>query len=597
MRALAAILLASLVAAFVAFTGVGTRLELATIDARYEQRGTGDAPAIDEVVVLEVDDATDAAVEQRWPYPRDMHADALDALAAAGARAVVLDVQFLDPSGTEGDDALVEALARLRERGLPVVLATAADESRGGLPLPFSGIDDARDEPRGTLLERAGAFVGRSDTDADRDGVVRRAPALRLDERMPSLAVAAVRAIGEDDPPAELDGQLLTFNADPARIARANYAAAILGDEDELSLVEDRVVFVGATSRVLHDLVRTPLDEAMPGVELHVHSFLDLRAGSGVREAPRWLGALVAGVLALVLVLLATGPLRRHIAWWTVLGLALPLAWVAFATWAFASRALVVPVAAPVLGAFAALVLLVVTVARAAIIERRHVAGVFSRYLAPRVVRQLLADDALDLGPGGTSAEITVLFTDVRGFTALSSRTDPDVLVGQLNELLEELVAAIDLHEGTVDKFLGDGMMAFFGAPGVQPDHAARAVDSAVEMLERVAQLNVRRAERGDAPLTIGIGIATGRVVVGNIGSTRRLEYTAIGNAVNLAARLESATKQVGVDVLLDEATASAVDEAFVERIGTVAVRGVDDPVAVATLARAAEAPPALDRD
>jgi adenylate cyclase len=178
----------------------------------------------------------------------------------------------------------------------------------------------------------------------------------------------------------------------------------------------------------------------------------------------------------------------------------------------------------------------------------------------------------------------------------MSAGMDPDALVAQLNDYFEEMVAAVDEHEGTVDKFMGDGLMAFFGAPAHQPDHAQRACDTALEMLERLARLNERRQAAGLPAMEIGIGLATGRVVVGNVGSERRLEFTVIGDAVNLAARLEGVTKRLGVPIVIAESTALELPEESVVDLGTIEVRGIQQPVHIATLTAAvsgeAAAPP-----
>lgn len=586
MRSIVAILVAVAVACVVAGTDLGRRIELASVDLRFHARPVEPADATRTIAVLEVDDSTDARVERRWPYSRALHARALDALAAARVRAVVLDIQFLDPSeDPAADDELVAALARMHRAGIPVVLASASDPAHGGVPVPLSGIDRVRGDALGTRFERSGALLGRTDTDVDLDGVVRHAPPLHAGSTAPSLALATVRATDPDGAVGQTaDERLLSWSTPRARIMNRNYADALTGDASALASLAGRIVFVGATSAVLHDQVRTPLDGRLPGVYLHAQSYLDLVSGDGVSTSPAWFGVGVAAVFALVLALLATGPLRRRVAAWTTIALVLAGGWIALAWWCFRFQALDVPVAAPVLGTLAALLVLVVGMARAAIRERRYVATVFSRYLAPNVVRELLARHELDVRPGGITTDVTVLFSDVRGFTALSARTPADELVAQLNEYFEEMVAAVDAQQGTVDKFIGDGMMAFFGAPAAQPDHATRAVRAAADMVRRLESVNERRSQRGLDALAIGIGVATGPVVVGNIGSTRRLEYTAIGDAVNLAARLEGASTQLGFPVVLAASTMHEVDDRLVRVSGTVDVRGFDEPVIVGTV-------------
>ena len=576
---LIAVASALLVALAIDMSQLGRSAELATVDARIVQRGERPSPVISEVAILQIDDSTDARIG-RWPYPRSKHADALRALADVGVRVVVLDIQFLDRSETPREDAaLIDAIHDVEADGVEVVLASGTDD--GVMPLPFSGIDRDAGDPPGTRFEATGATLGSADVRFDEDGTVRTVGG----GRVPSLGRAALRATGHDTP---RTGEVtrLTWSTVPehGKLLALDYADAIEGRSAELQRLRGRTVFVGATSAVLHDDVPTPIDDSLPGVQLHALTWLDERAGTQLQTTPRWLALVVAVLLALGSASIMVGPLRGHVFTAMLLGLAAPVGWIALAVVLFHREDVLLPIAAPVLGAVVALVALVASMARRALHDRRHVARVFGRYLAPSVVRDLLARDLLDVAPGGVRREVTILFADVRGFTRLSSTIGPDELVAQLNEYFESMVAAIDAQAGTVDKFMGDGIMAFFGAPGVQPDHARRACAAARDMHERLVHVNAVRMLRGLEPLDVGIGIATGEVVVGNVGSSRRLEYTAIGDAVNLASRLEGATKELGVPVVMSAATAAAVAAADVVEVGAIEVRGVDAPVRVATL-------------
>lgn len=183
-----------------------------------------------------------------------------------------------------------------------------------------------------------------------------------------------------------------------------------------------------------------------------------------------------------------------------------------------------------------------------------YLEGVFSRYVPVQVAEEIArSGDAIMLG--GEEREITVLFADLRNFTGWSEHEQPESVVSQLNEVLGAISTAIMNHEGTLDKFIGDAVMAFWNAPLDQDDHASRAIDAAREMLNRVTAVNDVRQSRGQAPFTIGVGIHTGRAIVGNIGHEARLEYTAVGDTVNTAARLETATKREGVSMLISSAT------------------------------------------
>jgi class 3 adenylate cyclase len=210
----------------------------------------------------------------------------------------------------------------------------------------------------------------------------------------------------------------------------------------------------------------------------------------------------------------------------------------------------------------------------------------FGRYVSPEIVRRLAAEpDSLRLG--GERVTLTLLFSDIRGFTAMSERLPPETVVEVLNEYLEAMTAIVFRHGGTVDKFIGDAVMAFWGAPIPVPDHARRAVAAALEMRAELAALNARWRERGvPVELRIGIGVHTGEAIVGNIGSlSRKLEYTAIGDTVNLTSRLEGMTVPMGTDLLISDATREAAGDAFdYHPLGEVQVKGKEQAVRVHAL-------------
>jgi adenylate cyclase len=204
------------------------------------------------------------------------------------------------------------------------------------------------------------------------------------------------------------------------------------------------------------------------------------------------------------------------------------------------------------------------------------------RYVGPSVSDVILAGD-VDLG--GEEREVTLLFSDVRGFTTMSEAMKPHDVVRVLNSYFERMVDAVFEHEGMLDKFIGDGLMAVFGAPRSDEDHAMHAVRCALEMRRMLVEVNAMLKKSNLPELAIGIGLHTGRVVVGNIGSTKRMEYTAIGDAVNLAARLESQTKEQGVDILVSEATYERVSSRVVaDPLGSVKVKGKTTGVAIYAL-------------
>jgi adenylate cyclase len=211
--------------------------------------------------------------------------------------------------------------------------------------------------------------------------------------------------------------------------------------------------------------------------------------------------------------------------------------------------------------------------------ERDRIRATFGKYVTPHIVDFLL-ERRVELG--GQTLQVTILFTDIRGFTGISERMDAQALVALLNEYFTEMVTIIIDEGGVVDKYIGDAIMAVFGAPIGKPDDAVRAVRAAVRMRAGLAALNDRLIARGQLPLSTGIGLHTGEVVAGNIGSEARMEYTVIGDAVNLAARLETSTKELGADILISDVTQALVAGVVeASRVGEISVKGRAQPVTV----------------
>jgi adenylate cyclase len=209
--------------------------------------------------------------------------------------------------------------------------------------------------------------------------------------------------------------------------------------------------------------------------------------------------------------------------------------------------------------------------------ERDNLRSTFGKYMSASVMEHLLAGKVV---LGGESLRVTILFTDIRSFTTISERMDPQQLVGLLNEYFTEMVSIVMQEDGVVDKYIGDAIMAVFGAPVSKPEDAVRAVRAAVRMRTALESLNVRLSQRGIPALRTGIGIHTGEVVAGNIGSDKRMEYTVIGDPVNVASRLETSTKDLGVDVLISEDTFGLTKHVIEARpVREITVKGRAKPV------------------
>lgn len=592
----------------------------------------------------------------RWPWSRDAHAAMLAYATAGGARLVVFDVLFPEPdlAGPAADSAFAdeldasglgvlamtfapgeataaerweEGLALHRPRraealalldGFQLALAGSAEAAPPGASFPYP------DPPDPLFLAHA-AGVGAVNLNADPDGVVRweRLVYHSRGRAFPSLALAAARRLEPDRfggpvrmgrdaislagarVPVARDGRMLlrwhgpfraggrvTYPTIPAFRVLESWEAVMTGRAPTVPLetFEDKIVVVGVTAAGANDVdVRaTPVGPAEPGVLVHLTALDNLLAGDALRRAGTWANlALVVGAGAgagIVTAMLGSGALASAVV--AVLLFAL----LGGGTFLLA-QGVWIDVVAPALAlglAFAAtMVANYATEGR----EKRRVRDLFSRYVSPEYVRRL-ADDLESLELGGERTEITVLFSDIRGFTALSERLPAADVLTLLNQYLDCMTDVVFRHGGTLDKFIGDAVMAFWGAPVAVPDHAARAAAAALDMLEELEELNEGWRERGfPSVLAIGIGINTGEAVVGNIGSLeRKLDYTAIGDPVNLASRLESLNKQYGTAILVSGSTARAAGDAFDFRpVEAVTVRGKTEPVDIYELKGRAE--------
>jgi adenylate cyclase len=627
------------------------RAEAALYDARSRLATRLVAPAASIAIIAIDDNSLEVQAEAlgRWPWPRDAHAALVEYLMAAGARLVVFDVTFPEPdrADPEGDLLFQEAMAASGLVVLPTTFspgseAAAAEwaaargerwaEARDALAAhvvgaapepPPADLRFAYAEPPMPTFARAARSVGGIVFGADPDGVVRRERLVYAYQGSlyPSLALAAARAaaperfggavtIGADTLvsgaervpldrgrlPIRWRGRYLaggrsTYPIYPAFHVLSSYNQVATGVDPDVPLeaFRDRVVFIGVTALGAHDLRATPLAPHDPGVLIHATILDNLLQGDYLRRAPAWAhaGGVVATGLAVALpVALLPSVLAGALAGLLVLLLAVVGASAAFAAGVWLDLA--APLAAGLVAFAGSLGAGYLVEGR----EKRRVRELFGRYVTPAYVERL-AERPETLRLGGERVPLTVLFSDIRGFTSLSERLPADAVIHLLNQYLDAMAEVVFRHEGTIDKFIGDAVMAFWGAPVPVADHARRAVEAALDMTTELDRLNARWSEDGSSPpLRIGIGIHTGEAVVGNIGSlSRKLDYTAIGDTVNLASRLEGLNKEQGTTILVSEATARAAGTGYeFHDLGEVSVKGKAAVVAIHELRGRADA-------
>ena len=480
--------------------------ELDTVDARFSVRGTQTAPK--QLVIVEVDGKTFSDLDEQWPFPRSIHADAIDRIARDRPRAIAYDIQFTEPTEPAEDEALIAAV----EAAGPgrVVLGTTEVDARGRSNI-FG--DDA-------LVREIGARPGSALALRDPAGVIRRYQ--RAPEGLTNFAVAtAETARGrplDAGFPGEDGSAYIDFRGPPGTIETVSFSDVVRG-RVRAGFFRDRIAIVGAGAPSLQDLhpTSTSGDELMTGAEVQANAIHTALAGNPLHDAPAVLDVLAILLLGLVAPFAA---LRLAPGWTLVLAAGVAAGFLGVAQLAF-NAGLIVPVVPPLVAlALAAVGTLAVHYTLAAV-ERERVREHFIRYVPEAVVDDVLARTDEDARLGGVRRECTVMFTDLRGFTAFSEQREPDQVITVLNRYLGEVSDAIALHGGTLIAYLGDGVMAIFGAPLEQPDHADRALAAAREIVtERLPAFNAWMREQGlGEGFRMGVGLNTGAVMAGNVGS------------------------------------------------------------------------------
>ncbi len=583
--------------------GATERLELKGLDLLFQIRGP--RPAASPVVIVAIDYESLQALGKELPWPREVHARLIERLK--GARVVALDVVFERPGDPQQDRRLVAA-ARGAGNVVWAASFSTAREARFILqrlvpPLP--------------LLLGASPHFGYVNVLLDPDNTVRRAAPVKVDRNdvTRSFALKIVEQYTGESPLAMtsegmqllLRGRRVSLDADNAFLI--NYVGPpqsfpylsyqrVLKGEVPAEAFRDKIVLIGLTSSTAvgtQDHFYTPFywrvqgaNELMPGVEVHANIIDTFLGARPLGRASSLIRVVVLLAMGLAIGLLM-GSLRPV---WGALGsVGAGLAYIAIPVALFNARQVWLDLATPLL-------LVPVAVGATALYRftgEERMRGVASRTLGryvSREVAQEILDRGEDIALGGTRRRISVLFTDIRGFTTLSERLRPEEVVALLNRFFTSLSVPILRQKGTLDKYIGDAVMAFWGAPLLREDDAARAVRAGLEMLREAEALSRELEGLYGARLEIGIGISTGDAVVGHIGSPERMGYTAIGDTVNIASRLQDLTKEHGAPLLISHSTYDEVKHDFqTERVGFVPVKGRTEPIGVYRVLREKPAP------
>ena len=598
----------------------------------------GPAKARSDIVMVEIDDQSIERMAEngfgRFPWPRDSYAVLLRYLEKARPKAVAFDLLLLEedrgPEGASRDRELIEATRRMGN----VIHSVAVSDSYVSAPPSAPGgyrLGREVEEHRSVKLPfgelgSASRALGHTFLVLDEDGPVRRAvPFVRQkDNYYPSLAVATTMAVLGIEPSrvrldrdglhlGDLSIPLIDLDVEYVEKIRArhmlvNYRAPAFRDAARTERVyrtykfwdlllsqaqledgrtpaidpqsfRDKIVFVGTTASGLHDVFQTPFGETgkFPGMQIHASVVDDILSRSFLRPAPRgWALALLVVCAALVGVAGVTFNF-----WWASLVALVVASGGAAAVLLLFRQGTWLPSVPAITGL---LVAQFASVAYSYFVEgrsKRQIRALFSRYVSPEVVKELIEDPS-KARLGGERREMTVLFSDIRGFTTFSESRDPEDVIRQLNEYFSRMVELLFEHKGTLDKFVGDMIMGLFNAPVREPDHADNAVRMGLAMLGELKVLNERWGQEGRPALDIGVGINTGDMIVGNVGSERTLSYTVIGDNVNLGSRLESLNKEFSSHIIISEFTRNRLrGDYFIRPLGKVKVKGKNREVAI----------------
>jgi adenylate cyclase len=612
------------------------------------------------VAIVDVDDESLARIGQ-WPWPRTILAELVDRLTDLGAVVIGFDVVFPEPDRMSParaaesfvglDPATREALARLP--GNDAVFAAALGRSRvvlgesalerdlgAGIGPPLrSPMATMGSDPRAHLerfpgivralpeLEAAAAGRAMITIKPESDGIVRRVPlVIAIGEALfPALSFEMLHvATGESvlvrATPSGLQDVLIGAAAIPtdrhgqvwvhfARHEKGIYVSAkdVLAGTVDPARIANKFVLVGTSAIGLIDNKTTPLDASLPGVEVHAQLLETVLGGSYITR-PDWADGAELFLIALTgLAMIVLVPISG--ARWTLLVVVLSAAAIAAgAAYLYATHAFLLDATFPLVTAAVLYTILVYASYSREESQRRQIRSAFGQYLSPARVEQLVNDPS-KLNLGGEHRNMTFLFSDIRGFTAISERyrDDPADLTELINRYMTPMTDTILAHQGTIDKYIGDAIMAIWNAPLADPQHPRNACFAALAMLEELAALNERlaaEATSGEAAqrdaaahgdtllahrvftprLNIGIGINTGDCIVGNMGSELRKSYTVLGDAVNLASRLESQSKNYGVAIVIGEDTAAHVRDLACIELDLIAVKGRAEAVRIYTL-------------
>ncbi len=558
-------------------------LENRAVDYRFNSRGV--RPPDPNIVLVDINEPSMAKLG-RWPWPRSYHGKMARILEKAGAKVVAFDSIFSERE-RNGNASDMEFAKAAEETGI----VTSAFHFIDGIQNKIFGKTPLF--PYSPLMEHV--YIGFVNLEPDSDGVTRRANlyAIDGDTVYPSLGVAAL-ALAEDKTMDEMFKSLpVVVTKDPDMAESALFInfrcqennegqdypsysyADVLNGKIPPESFRDKIVFIGATATALFDMKAIPFTSNYPGVKVHMNVVDNLIHNNFMKEIPTYITGFYILILGLFLgiVLPRLSTWNKLIVFVVIVG-----GGIVAGRWLFSSLNIVIHMVPPLftgLGCYAGLLFYQVVVEER---EKRKIKGSFKQYLSPKII-DIITKDPSKLKLGGEERKVSIFFLDIAGFTTMSETLHPTQLVEVMNECLTEFSNVILKHDGLINKYIGDCIMAFWNAPADQPKHATQSCLAALDCINALPAINKRFKEKGLPSIDCRVGINTGLVVVGNMGSNERFDYTVMGDAVNLASRLEGANKEYHSHIMISEATFEQAKEDIEARdLDLIRVKGKKEP-------------------
>lgn len=519
---------------------------------------------LDDIVIVAIDDKSLQELG-RWPWSRSYFGEAIDNMNKSSV--IGIDISFFEPA--EGDDQFAASI-----KNNTVVLAMEITNFSSNHNELYA-VDVLK--PTETLgIEEIDYSTGYVNLFTDSDGVTRSfAPSIHGNKELNHFSLVIVQQVTGVTPVLDQSKMLIHFYSQPGGYTTISFTD-VYHDKIDPSYFQNKIVLIGATAPNLHDDAIVPIsNQAMSGVEINTNLVQSILLRDYIYHQDT-LSTIILIFLFGILASIVLYTYKIHIA--TILISIIGFSYILLSIQIF-EMGILMNIIFPLFSLSSVYFVLLAFYYTTEEKNRKWITTIFGKYVSPIVIENLIKNPNL-INLGGEKRDITIFFSDIRGFTTISEKLSPERLVQLLNEYLTEMTSIIIDNEGLVDKYMGDAIMAFWGAPMNQPNHAYIACESSLKMIKKLKELQQTWEQKNIPSLNIGIGLNTGPAIVGNMGSEKRLDYTAMGDNVNLGSRLEGLNKTYGTHIIISEYTYQEVKDTFIcRKLDLVKVKGMEKAI------------------